>query len=499
MERHRSLITFAIVILAVLGVALYCVLLPPHITLSVEATEAAKVPGQTVTLEVTVTDNPGFTDLTVYLDHDQEQLEFIRIEDSYKLIDGPKMAYLPNASMETGFVEFDGRETGYVKISSSEPIEDAEVRLFALTFRVRPDAQIGVANVSAFGEQFSYMKNGKTKTLESVVSDGGILVGKSTCMHSDEGKDMFCDLCGVQIVSVEMIDAENAYVSIENGIRLNFVIAEDITDGEDYKAHITKRGFGGERKSEVPFEQWEIVEGSYVISCPIRAVELIDQISLEIKDADGYLYNTPGQMSVRDLAMKKLKDESVSEKEKRMYVDLLNFGAAAQGYYASGKEDLANGLLEDAHRAMATQQLLYTDESVRGENYLGASLDLKEQMNLSVYFGGFYGKRSAKMYAEAIYTDHAGEEQTMHIPGSDFLVYDNDHGDGYQLPLKDLRVEDAFSPIVITVYNEDGSVHGNCTESVSSVCARISEKSSSDMFGEFIKLAASTREYLLSE
>lgn len=501
-EKDSVFIIVAIALLVVVvGVVLYFVLTPPCIALSVEATEAAKVPGQTVMLEVSVADNPGFTDMRAYIDYDHEQLQLVSIEDSYKSMDGGMTAYLPDAAIETDYVEFEGREVGYIKISSAGPIKEKQLRLFAITFKIRPEAGVGVATVSVFGEQFFCKKKDELKPIGSAVQSGGILVGKTTCRHTDEGKDLFCDLCGVQIASVEKVDIETAYISVENGIRMNFAIASELPRGKGYQAFMTKRGIGGARELSVMFDQWEQTGDGYVISFPLRSIDLGEQISIEIENEEGYLYNNPYEVCPRDLVMEKLRDAAVSDEEKTMYVDLLNFGAAAQTFYRYAEDAPVNSALEEAHQAMATQTVRLEDSSVRGENYMGASLSMKDRMDLSVYFEGFYGKRIIAMYAEAVYTDHAGNEQKIRIPGSDLISYGDGHGDQYQVYLKGLQIADAFAPIEVTVYNEDGSVHGSGTESVASLCARVlqSEPDASAIYAEFLKLAASTKNYLLSK
>ena len=495
MERTKKiLITVIVTALVVIAACVwqYFALRPPGIALSVEITDAAKAPGQTATLEISVEKNPGFTDLSVYMDYDRERLELVGIEDHYSILDGPDMAYLPEASVTMETVEFDGRETGYIKVTAPAPIEEKERALFALTFEVRPKAEIGVATVSLFAEQFSCTKNGKTRELRSTVTDGGVLVGVNTCRHSDGDRDMFCDHCGARLEEAERLGVEDVYVSVEDGIRMNIAIAESILVGEGHQALITKGNGGNEQELRLPLEQWALVGDHYVIACPIRPMELADPVSIEIKNADDELCGAIYQVCVRDIVMEKLEDEAVCSEEKTMYVDLLNFGAEAQDYFVYDVRYPVNSLLDETQQALATQPIVCKDESVRGEHYMGAYMALKDRMDLAVYFKG---KRSSGMYAEASYTDYAGELRSIHISSDAFRLRG---GDGFGVPLQGLPIAEAFTPITVKVYLEDGSIYGVCAESVSSVCAR-TPNDTAELFAAFIKLAASTREYLLSE
>lgn len=485
----------AAVVLIAAAVTLYFVLTPSCITLTVEATEAAKTPGETVTLDVVMSENPGFTEMSAYVDYDRERLEFVRVEDTYT-VEGTKVAYLPGSQVETGVVEIEGQDNGFIKISSLEPISEKEKTVFAVTFRIRPEAEIGVANVSVFGEQFSSIKNEKEKIIDSVSVNGGILVGKSTCLHTDEEKDTLCDLCGAQMLSIEVFDIEKAELSIDNALRLNFVFTAELMRNKEYSAYITHSKQNGDVVSEVSFVNWESIGvNAYKVGYILRAMELSDTISIMIRDKEGYCYNNAYQISVRELVMDALDSAELDETAARMYVDLLNYGAESQVQKQYKIEKLANNQLTEEQKELATQEVSCTDISVRGNNFMGANLAMDRLLALSVYFDGFKGKNVLKMYAEVKYTDIMGNEQIYEIPGTEFLAYGEEQGKAYRVIVERLNYADLSTPITITIYNDDGSVHGSCVDSAESYIARRDGEQGDPVDMAMLKLAASCKAY----
>lgn len=485
----------AAVVLIAAAVTLYFVLTPSCITLTVEATEAAKTPGETVTLDVVMSENPGFTEMSAYVDYDRERLEFVRVEDTYT-VEGTKVAYLPGSQVETGVVEIEGQDNGFIKISSLEPISEKEKTVFAVTFRIRPEAEIGVANVSVFGEQFSSIKNEKEKIIDSVSVNGGVLVGKSTCLHVDQEKDTICDLCGVQIAAIEMFDIERTEVRIDDAIRLEFCFTAELMKNKEYIAFITHNKQDGELVSKVFLHRWESTGvNAYKVGYVLKTIELSDVISIAIRDNEGYSYNNAYQISVRELVMDALDDEQLDASAARMYVDLLNYGAAAQQNSGYNMAKLANNQLTEVQQALATKEVSCADISVRGTNFVGASLAMDRLLALNVYFEGFKGKNVLKMYAEIKYTDYMGNEQTYEIPGTEFLSHGEEQGKAYRVVVDRLAYADAEAPVTVTIYNEDGSVHGSCVDSVESYIARKLAVEEAPVHVALLKLAASCKAY----
>ena len=67
------------------------------------------------------------------------------------------------------------------------------------------------------------------------------------------------------------------------------------------------------------------------------------------------------------------------------------------------------------------------------------------------------------------------------------------------MSLKGLSIADAQAPVEVTVYEEDGSVHGSCVGSACSYIARITEDESAALYTSFAKMANSAKEYFLNK
>ncbi|MBQ9967921.1 MAG: hypothetical protein IJO88_04285 [Oscillospiraceae bacterium] len=501
MERERgALFAAAAALLAVIvGIVLFIVLRPSVITMTVDSTDAARSPGETVTLHVWVEDAPGFTDLTAYVDYDHARLELIGVEDTYPSGEGQRASYLPDAQTSFDVVMNGDRDIGVVTLSSETPIREERKMLFGLTFLILPEAEIGVASVSIFGQQFTCVESEKVKDIDSAVVEGGILVGRSVCAHEDVEKDHFCDLCGAQLVVITKFDVKGATIGYGSGVELKFYFTNRLPRNKEYVAVMIHHTPDGEKRTERVKESWENYGSNYYIATYLlSATELCDEISFELRDAEGYIYNNEYSISVRELLTERLSDPKRSELEKRLSVDTLNFGAAAQEAYGYRVDDLANSGLTAEQQALATPEVVCTDSSVHGANYMGANLSIEDRVILNVYFSGFSGKTIGDMRAEAVYTDYTGKEQLIEIPGGAFLPYNEDR-DAYRVVVKDLAIADAASSVKVTVYDENGDVYGSCVDSVHSYVARRLSDESGSLYTSFVKLAASVKEYLLNK
>lgn len=117
--------------------------------ITVDAVSAA--PGDTVTVAVRISDNPGFTNFAIALDYDETALKLIRLdtveEDTPYLCGG-------DVSTNTAWEGEAGKTFGYVVAASATPVKENGI-LFTATFTVEEDFT-GVARVDA---QVQYIRN----------------------------------------------------------------------------------------------------------------------------------------------------------------------------------------------------------------------------------------------------------------------------------------------------------------------------------------------------
>jgi len=146
-------------------------------------------------------------------------------------------------------------------------------------------------------------------------------------------------------------------------------------------------------------------------------------------------------------------------------VDMLNYGAAAQNFFSYNTEDLANCQLSDAQKTYATESVNCINQQVKGENYYGSTLTLKDRILLTVYFSNI----NPDMYAIVRFTDHKGVAHETRVEGSAFSKYsDNVYG----VVVDELVVADGDQLVTVTVYDAEGNVVASGSDNVNSYAAR---------------------------
>lgn len=98
---------------------------------SVTAGSGSVEPGGTVTIPVTLSGNPGFTNFGIALDYDRTQLELVSIQTA-----DAEQSFLCGAyaAANTGWTDEDGKTYGYITAACPEPVKEDGV-LFTATFR----------------------------------------------------------------------------------------------------------------------------------------------------------------------------------------------------------------------------------------------------------------------------------------------------------------------------------------------------------------------------
>ena len=109
---------------------------------TVTAESAAGAPGEEVTVEVRIGDNPGFTNFAIALDYDREHLTLKRINTK----DG-NTHYLCGSNVSINEVwDAEEKEYGFVVSASADPVKENGI-LFTVTFEIAADF-VGEAQVT---------------------------------------------------------------------------------------------------------------------------------------------------------------------------------------------------------------------------------------------------------------------------------------------------------------------------------------------------------------
>jgi hypothetical protein len=169
-----------------------------------------------------------------------------------------------------------------------------------------------------------------------------------------------------------------------------------------------------------------------------------------------------------------------------MMVDMVNYGAAAQFRFNYGTHDLANANLTEVQKGYATQTTPeMSNDVVKGQNYQATRFILESRIQVQLAFKGL----TTDMYAIYTYTDFKGRPQTIRVEGADFVMI---NGAPAGVELTNLVYADARNMVTVTVYNADGTVHGEAIESMESCATR----GNAEVFVELMKFADSANIYL---
>ena len=137
-------------------------------TVTVQSVDEAK-PGETVTLEVTIADNPGFTNFEWHIDYDDSRLELKSINTFYVDEDEEEVDYINRATV-IGNVA-----TKFVGCIRDSAFKKDSV-LFTLTFNVKDTAAGGNAAVTITSDKFENGATDPITTISATYVAGGVTV-----------------------------------------------------------------------------------------------------------------------------------------------------------------------------------------------------------------------------------------------------------------------------------------------------------------------------------
>ena len=298
-----------------------------------------------------------------------------------------------------------------------------------------------------------------------------------------------CLSFAVPVLATEgLFSIAGSNMTLGNELVLNFMInVTDIDDLSDYTALVTH----GAETTELPLREYNAKY--HCVSYGVAAKEMADDVVVQIYDANGNAVSQTYTGSVRSYAAKALASTATTEKVKTMVVDMLNYGAAAQQHFKYNTDDLANNILSEEQKLMATGTVSCINGQIKGDNCYGSNLSLEECILLNMFFSGMKGKEIASMYATVSFTGYDDVTKNITVYGSEFVRYS---ADIYRVVVDDIVLADAECPVTVTVYNADGTVHGAATDSVESYNARAAATDTYGLYANIMKFAASAYAYL---
>ena len=240
-------------------------------------------------------------------------------------------------------------------------------------------------------------------------------------------------------------------------------------------------------------EELPVQDGLYTITAQdIAAKEMEDAITFTFRDEAGKAIHTE-TTSVRDYAMTILNGAVGKNAESTLYVDMLNYGAAAQQYFHYREDDLANAQVTSAQQTFATADIASTDivnAQSKGTGYGGSCLELTNQIKLKIAIQKSKVKTVA--YAVISYTSPYGGAYSKTIQPGEF----ESNGNYWVFTAPELSVADSRTVVKCVIYDSTGKAISTSTDSMESYASRMKPTGNEwDIYKTILKFSRSAIAY----
>ena len=335
---------------------------------------------------------------------------------------------------------------------------------------------------------YTYMGDDKHRMDKCCTYCGDIVYSETqTCEDIDD--EVSCYLCGV-VGSDLQIHIAGSNMTLGNELTLNFMIlAEDIQTDKEYTAVLTQSN--NDEPLQIPSSDWGSMDAYLFVSYPLAAKEMTDEISIEIVDETGRVYNVPYSTSIRTYAHK-LLDSDASDDAKTLAVDMLNYGASAQQKFRYNLDDPANSNLTAEQQQFATKHVDYRNDRFMDSNVYGSNLTLENRILLNVFFKDITDVACANI----MFTSYNGVSQSITVPVDDISSMKINGQTLYKVSVNDIVLADAKQTVTVVLLDANGKLLGICTDSVESYVARAAAVDTGDLYINILKFAASAYTYL---
>ncbi len=281
-----------------------------------------------------------------------------------------------------------------------------------------------------------------------------------------------------------------------NSLAINiYYKTADITDPESYvivEQH--KEGEVAETKINIAECEQRVVDGEkcYTVSYTgVAACEMSDDLVFTVYNSKDEKISTPYTTSIRGYANAYLdfySSQSGSEKWMTTFVDMLNYGAAAQETFNYKEEDLANKDI-DTYQVYASKTVEVARDFESSESGRAAtSLFLRNRVELNAYFTNV----TEGMYIEIEYVNYYGETKRETIKYDDMVT----RGEYRGATVSTLAIADASSPVKATLFSADGKEEAWVKESVNGYLYRIMQGDNDELYPSLAKFAKAAAESL---
>lgn len=264
------------------------------------------------------------------------------------------------------------------------------------------------------------------------------------------------------VSEVELAEFRGAAVDMGNTLNMNFYISKNNFNGEGYYVEM----ISGDTTKTVEMADWLASGSDYVfIYDGLAAKQMCDEIKVTVYDADGKQVSKTWTDSIRAY-VDRMWDKQTGDEIRTLFVDMLNYGAAAQGHFTYNTDDLANSWLTEEQQDYATVRVECLNTRVKTDNCIGTAFQLESNISMNLYFSGV----TSDMYAEVTFTHHNEIEQTkVRIEGTEF----NRDGSNTVITVDEIVVADGRQPVTCTVFDADGNEVASVTDSLESYVNRM--------------------------
>jgi len=304
-----------------------------------------------------------------------------------------------------------------------------------------------------------------------------------------------CTVCGgVDENYSEKFALYGSSMTLGNALDMNFFVYQsDIGESTGNYAVITKHYADGraDAVADVPQENWKSLGSSlyYFTFSGVRAKEMADKIDVVIYNAEGEAVSEVFTDSVQGYARRMLDNPETIATHRTLYIEMLNYGAAAQAEFGYDTGNLANSVItEEEQAAYGIQDRTYVNQQQKDDAYYGTTLTLENQIVFNIFYHGSYVPEGA--YAVAGFTNHYGGQIEERVDAFTTL------GNWKYVSFKSLVVSDCSEPITVKLYDADGNLISTVIDSIEGYAARMTEVG--PLYDAIMKFADAAYQYFHS-
>jgi len=268
-----------------------------------------------------------------------------------------------------------------------------------------------------------------------------------------------CTVCGEEISRTELPNLfAGTNMTLGGRLEMNFYVNTSTLPVSGCYAVVTRHYANGDPDDVVTYPQSEWNRRTdtqyYFTYTNLAAKEMTDVMEAVIYDANGNQISVVRSESIRSYAMRgveKYESDPTKATSMTMFVDMLNYGAAAQMNFHYNETDLANALLTESQRACATSDSTAEITNTKGPGCAGTALGLENEIELTFIFNKTTVKEG--MYATVVYTDHLGEVKRQTIQYSEFGSYGSTR---VSVVVKGMALADGDQDVVCVIFDAEG-------------------------------------------